>query len=124
MDADQRARAERKRQLLLELAELQVEELVEAGVFDETPHLGRLERIGHELGKEVGREVHKRTTREAAARCDTRVACPTCGTRWEVTTKRRTIESIDGPVELSEPVADCDRCRRSFFPSASSAGDR
>lgn len=124
MDADRQARAERKHELLKELAELQVEELVEAGEFDETPHFGRLERIGHELGREVGREVHQRTTREVAARCDIQAPCPTCGARCGVTTKRRTIESIDGPVELVEAVANCRRCRRSFFPSADGVGDR
>jgi hypothetical protein len=31
---------------------------------------------------------------------------------------------MDGPIELSEPVAHCRRCRRSFFPSAGTNGIR
>jgi hypothetical protein len=32
----------------------------------------------------------------------------------------RNVHSMDGPIELTEPVAHCRRCRRSFFPSAKS----
>ncbi|MCA9197580.1 MAG: hypothetical protein KDA87_08590 [Planctomycetales bacterium] len=34
----------------------------------------------------------------------------------------RDVHSMDGPIELTEPVAHCRRCRRSFFPSAKNAG--
>jgi hypothetical protein len=122
MDAKRQEREERKQQLLRELAKLQVEEMGEDGRFDQTPHFSALERIGHQLGKRLGCEVHAQAAREAAARSPTQMACPSCGTLCDVTTQRRTIESIDGPTEITEPVADCRSCRRSFFPSADGDG--
>ncbi len=122
MDADQQARAERKRQLLRELAELQVAEMADAGRFDQTPHFGAIEQVASELGKELSREAQERAAREVAAASEMHTACPTCGALCDVTTKRRTVNSIDGPVELTESIADCRRCRRSFFPSTHSDG--
>lgn len=122
MDAYQQARAERKRQLLRELAELEVAEMADAGQFDETPHFGVIERAASELGKELSREAQERAVREVAAVGEAQTACPTCGALCDVTTKCRTVNSIDGPVELTECVADCRQCRRSFFPSADSDG--
>ena len=122
MEADRQARAERKRQLLRELAELQVAEMADAGQFDETPHFGLLERAASELGKELSRETQERAARESASGVGSQAACPACGRWCDVSTKRRTVDSIDGPVELTEAVADCRRCRRSFFPSADGDG--
>jgi hypothetical protein len=34
----------------------------------------------------------------------------------------RPVTSMDGPIELTEPVAHCRRCRRSFFPSTCKSG--
>ena len=124
MDAKSQARQQRKRQLLQELAELHVEEMVEAGNFDQTPHLSTIERATVELGKELSRETLARASREAVASGQTQVPCPVCGTLCEVTTKCRTVKSIGGPVALTEAVADCRRCRRSFFPSADGDRDR
>ncbi len=124
MDADQQARAERKRRLLRELAELEIEEMAEAGQFDKTPHFGEIERVASRLGKELSREAQERAAREVAATCEIQAACPTCRRLCDVMTKRRTVNGIDGPVELTESVADCDRCRRSFFPSTESDGVR
>ena len=122
MDADQQARAERKRQLLRELAELEVAEMANAGQFDKTPHFSAIERAASELGKELSRKAQERAAREVAAGSELQASCPTCEALCDVTTKRRTVNSIDGPVELTESVADCRRCRRSFFPSANSDG--
>jgi hypothetical protein len=35
-----------------------------------------------------------------------------------VDTHNREVSSMDGPLELTEAIARCRRCRRSFFPSA------
>ena len=67
MDADQQGRVERKRQLLRELAELEVAEMADAGRFDQTPHFGTIERAASELGKELSREAQERAAREVAA---------------------------------------------------------
>ena len=124
MDAKRRARQERKRQLLRELAELHGEERSEAGDFAQTPHYSVIERAASELGKELSREAQERVVRETVAPGQRQVSCPTCGAQCGVTTKCRTVKSIDGPVELAEAVANCRRCRRSFFPSANGDGTR
>jgi hypothetical protein len=124
MDAQSQARQRRKRQLLRELAELHLEEMVEAGDFDQTPHFSTVERAAVELGKQLSRETLERASREAITGGQTQAPCPTCGTLCDVTTKRRTVKSIGGPVALTEAVADCRRCRRSFFPTADGDGTR
>ena len=122
MDAEQRALAEKKRRLLRELAELEVAEMANAGRFKKTSHFGAIERTASELGKELSRETLERAAREVAAGNELQSPCPTCGALCDVTMKRRTVNSIDGPVELTEFVADCQRCRRSFFPSTDGDG--
>jgi hypothetical protein len=124
MDAESQARQQRKRELLRKLAELQLEEMSEAGDFDQTPHFGVIERAASELGKQLSRETQERASREVAASSPAQAACPTCGAVCEATTSRRTVKSIDGPIELTEAVANCRRCRRSFFPSANGDGTR
>ena len=124
MDAENQVRQQRKRQLIQELAELHLEEMVEAGDFDRTPHFSTIERAASSLGRQLSREVQARASREVAADSPPRAPCPTCETSCEVTTKRRTVKSLDGPVELTEAVAECRPCRRSFFPSADGDGTR
>lgn len=118
MDAAHGAREERKRELLRELAELHVEEQVEQGVFLETPHYSIIERAAMTLGRELSRQAQQRAARELAANCQMQAGCPTCETGCEVSTENRLITSMDGPVELTETVAYCQKCRRSFFPTA------
>lgn len=124
MDATQQARAEKKKELLMQLAELMIEEQVEQGLFLETPHYSIIERQAVTLGRELSRQAQERAAREIAAHCDSKVACPDCQSPCEVETKTRAVTSIDGPVALTETVARCHRCRRSFFPSASGHGHR
>jgi hypothetical protein len=124
MDAARQAREARKKELLNQLAELLIEEQVEQGVFLETPHYSIIERQAVTLGRELSRQAQERGAREVAASCAPKVACPTCQSRCPVDTKTRLITSVDGPVELTETVAHCPQCRRSFFPSAGPAGDR
>jgi len=124
MDAKSQARQRRKRQLLQELAELHVEEMVESGDFDQTPHFGVIERAASEFSKQLSRETLERASREAITGVQAQASCPTCGTLCDVTTKRRTVKGVDGPITLTEAVADCRQCRRSFFPSADGDGSR
>jgi hypothetical protein len=98
--------------------------MVEAGDFDQTPHFGAIERTASELGKRLSREVQERAAREVAAEGQAQVACPTCGAVCEATAKQRTVTGMDGPIELTETVGRCRRCRRSFFPSADGVGLR
>ena len=122
MDADRVTREEKKKDLLRQLAELTVEEQVEAGLFLGTPHYSLIERVAVNLGRDVSRQTQERAAREVLANCDPQAPCPTCGAACSVQSRARDVISIDGSVELSEATAHCEKCRRSFFPSASGAG--
>ncbi len=122
MDAETQARAKRKKELLLELAELMVEEQVEEGVFLGTPHYSIIEIAAMNLGHELSREAQQRAAREVAANFESQAACPRCKTKCKVRVKKREVLSLSGPVELAETVADCPTCRRAFFPSAGGDG--
>jgi uncharacterized circularly permuted ATP-grasp superfamily protein len=119
MDAARRSREEKKKELLKQLAELVIEEQVEQGVFLGTPHFSIIERQAMTLGRELSRQAQERGAREVAARCGSLVSCPTCQTSCRVDTTTRPVTSVDGPMELTESIAHCHKCRRSFFPSAS-----
>jgi hypothetical protein len=124
MDASQEGREREKKQLLSRLAELMVEEQVDQGVFLETPHYSVIERAAITLGRRLSRQAQERATREVAAECPAEATCPTCQTLCSVTTVVRTVTSMDGPIEMTEAVAECCRCRRSFFPSTRGVGNR
>jgi len=122
MDAVQQARLDRKQELLTELAELMIEEQVAEGVFLGTPHYSVIERAAAHLGRELSCQAQARGAREVAAHCSPEVPCPTCQTLCPVEVKTRDVISIHGPVKLAECVADCPKCRRSFFPSTRRPG--
>jgi hypothetical protein len=123
MDAAQQAREQERQKLLSRLAELMIEEQVEQGVFLGTPHYSVIERAAMKLGRALSRQAQERGAREVAANCQAEAACPDCQSACGVQTRRRKVSSIDGPVALTEAVAFCDRCQRSFFPSACRPGD-
>ena len=124
MDAKSQARQGRIQELFRELAELRVEEMADAGNFDQTPHFSVIERSASELAKQLSRKIQERASREGVARGQSQAICPTCGAICVVTTRCRTVMGVDGPFELTEAVADCRQCRRSFFPSADGDGVR
>lgn len=118
MDARSKQLKNEKSRLLRRLAEIAVEEQRLAGVFDSVPHYSVLEQAAHGLGQELAKATQERAAREVAAECSFTSACPKCGQVCSVTQSRRTVTSLDGPVEILEPVAHCPACRRDFFPSA------
>jgi hypothetical protein len=118
MDAQRTALASEKSRLLQRLAEIAVEEQRLSGVFKSVPHYSVLEQAAHGLGQELARVTQERATREVAAGSKSTAACPACGQSWPVDMSKRTVTSLDGPVEVLEPVAHCLACRRAFFPSA------
>ena len=122
MDAVPQAREAKKKELLSELAELMIEEQVEAGVFLGTPHYSVIELAAMNLGRQLSRESQERGAREVAAGSGAEADCPTCTTACRVETQARGVTSMDGAVDLTEAVAHCRKCRRSFFPSAGSNG--
>lgn len=77
-----------------------------------------IELAAHGMGQELSCLIQRQRIRELAAEADPQAACPQCGTRCRVSQHKRKLTSIDGPVEVLEPRAHCNRCQRSFFPSA------
>lgn len=122
MEAALQDRESRKQELLRELAELGIEEMVERDVFLGTPHYSIIERYAITLGRELSRAAQERAAREIAANCPSQAACPNCQAACTVQTETRSVTSLGGPVELTETTAHCNRCRRSFFPSAGEVG--
>ena len=96
-------------------AELQA---IEQG--DRVPHFDEIEIPAHELGKKLSRAIQGERVREVALKELGRVYCPDCKKQCRVEIEMRDVHSMDGPIELTEPVAHCRRCRRSFFPSTQS----
>jgi hypothetical protein len=94
-------------------AELQA---IEQG--NRVPHFDEIELPAHALGQEFSRQIQSKRARDVAAREVKDAPCPDCACKCPVRSTTRIINSMDGPIELTETVADCRRCRRSFFPSA------
>lgn len=123
MDASKEARAERRKELLNELAELLVEEQVEEGLFLGTPHFSVIETAAVNLGNQLSRNAQERAAGEIAAGCNSTAPCPVCESACEVAAKKREVSSTSGVLKMVESVAYCRQCRRSFFPSASGDGN-
>ena len=118
MDGRQQHLSERLRDLIRQTAEV-ASELQRCQWLDpRRVHYSQIELAAHAVGRELSCRIQERSTREVAAEATPEAACPTCGRGCRIETDERTIASIDGPVEVTEPQAKCDRCRRSFFPSA------
>jgi anaerobic selenocysteine-containing dehydrogenase len=83
-----------------------------------------LESAGHALGRAVAQATTERLALARAERLSGPQPCPTCGRRCPLVRRERRVETVDGPIELREPVCHCSACRRDFFPSASGVGAR
>jgi hypothetical protein len=118
MDAADAIRKRKKEQLLKQLAELLVEEQRARGVFKSVPHYSVLEQAAHAMGQELSCAAQQRVVAEVVATGKSVSDCPTCGREQPVTTAKRTMTSLDGPIEVLEAKAHCPACRRDFFPSA------
>ncbi|MCA9047456.1 MAG: hypothetical protein KDA89_01930 [Planctomycetaceae bacterium] len=89
-----------------------------------TPHYDQIESAAHEVGQRLSRMVQKNRASDVAAEHSSERACPDCRNKCPVETITRQVTSIDGPVEVTETIAYCASCRRSFFPSTESTGTR
>ena len=85
---------------------------------NKVPHFDEIEIPAHELGKKLSQTIQHQCAQELALKELGTVCCPECKLQCEVEIEMRKVHSMDGPIELTEPVARCRRCRRSFFPSA------
>lgn len=89
---------------------------------DRVPHYDEIELPAHAMGQRFSRAIQEERARELALREFKGCRCPGCNQLVQVEIEPRPVTSMDGPIELTEPVANCRRCRRSFFPSACKLG--
>ena len=108
-------------QLLHQAAEVSVELDRVEGPLVGVPHYSVIERRAHELGRQLSRKVQALQMDVLAGGQETTAKCPECGARYETVRKKRPVTSIDGPLEIEEPVGHCPACRRDFFPPPGSA---
>ena len=87
-----------------------------------TPHYDEIESAAHEVGQRLSRMVQHTRAGDIAIEHPREAACPDCRRRCPVETVTRQVTSTDGPVDITETIACCTCCRRSFFPSTPSAG--
>lgn len=120
MDA-KRQQLEEKLELQLMQAAHTAAELQALEQGDRVPHFDEIEMPAHDLGKKLSRAIQCERAREVALQELGKVRCPDCRQQCQVEIEMRDVHSMDGPIELTEPVAHCRRCRRSFFPSAKNA---
>ena len=89
---------------------------------DRVPHYDEIELPAHDMGQRFSRAIQEERARELALREFKGCRCPECNQLVRVEIEPRPVTSMDGPIEMTEPVAHCRRCRRSFFPSACKSG--
>lgn len=82
----------------------------------------QMEMAGHRLGRAVAQIATERLALARAERLTAPQPCPTCGRECPLVHRERELHTIDGPLDLCEPVCHCSACRRDFFPSASVVG--
>lgn len=117
MDAKRCVLEEKLCDLLNQAAAIATElQAIEQG--PQTPHYDQIELPAHEVGQRLSRMIQTSRAREVAATNLAEAACPDCHQACPVEAHNREVHSMDGPIELTETVAHCRRCRRSFFPSA------
>ena len=116
MDGTTAALREKLDQLVKEAAAVSIALDRATGEIDGVPHYSKIEGRAHELGQLLSREIQRQQMARVATQSDRAAECPACGTRCRSTQKKRKVVSIDGAIELEEPVAQCPACRRAFFP--------
>jgi hypothetical protein len=103
---------------LRDVAELKVALDRAEGKIEGAPHYSVIEDAAHETGCQVSRLVQQMHMAEVVAQCSPSGKCPECGCLQPLKSKKRTMLSADGSVELAELAGHCPRCRRAFFPAA------
>lgn len=117
MDAKQALMEEKLAELLKQAAAVASQlQALEQGPG--TPHYDQIELPAHETGQHLSQMIQSARAGDVAAEQPPQVVCPDCGRSCPVQTQSRSVHSMDGSVGLSETVAYCRPCRRSFFPSA------
>lgn len=122
MDAATLTLRQKLDQLLLEAAEVSLALDRAEGTCVGIPHYSTIEARAHALGQRLSREIQQRQMGRLAAQADEFAKCPECGTRCRLDRKRRRVTSVDGPLQIDEPVGHCPVCRRGFFPPPGDPG--
>lgn len=121
MDAKQQRLQKKLEDLLAQATAVAAEmQAIEQGPG--TPHYDQIELPAHALGQKFSRMIQRERAREVAAAGLADAPCPQCGRKCVVKTKPREVHSMDGPLDLTETIAKCRPCRRSFFPSTNRFG--
>jgi hypothetical protein len=79
-----------------------------------------IEEIGHQVGQMVAAQVDQELVGDHQQHFADKQPCPQCGQLCTNKPCERELGTRDGTMVLPESVCHCPRCRRSFFPSASS----
>ena len=110
-------------ELFEELVQALIDEGMTAEQFEiDAMPFAQMERFGHGLGKQLGRRIQEALAEHQAARLNEQAGdqydCPQCGRACRADPGARTLRTLDGEVEFSEPKCFCKSCRKAFFPSA------
>lgn len=116
MDA-KHSQLEEKLEELLKQASVVASQLQAAEQGPGVPHYDQIELPAHAVGQRLSRMVQSDRARHVAADASPQETCPDCGRDCPAEAENREVHSMDGQIELTENVAHCCRCRRSFFPS-------
>jgi hypothetical protein len=91
--------------------------------------LGMMDDIAFEVAQSLSSGVCEELTRRQAQRMPEAQPCPVCGEGCSAEPEddsgghSRPVIARCGTFELAEPCYFCNRCQRSFFPSAERAAD-
>ena len=113
---------EKLNRLLKEAAQVSVDLDRADGTITGVPHYSVIEARAHELGQQLSREIQARQMGKLVMGRMATAPCPKCRARCELNFKKRTVTSIDGPVEVQELQGYCSACRLAFFPRQGDAG--
>ena len=121
MDGSSLALREKLDELLLQAAEISVALDQAEGTLVGIPHYSAIEARAHAIGQHLSREIQQRQMAQLTASAADFAKCPKCGTRCQLDRQHRQVSSIDGPLQIEEPLGYCPKCRRGFFPPAGKA---
>ena len=118
MDDKARGLKDKLERLFREAADIAVELQSAEGGMGKPVHFSQIEAAAHQVGTRLSCRIQERMAREVVASSPDTAPCPACGVCCRLKVAKRTINSTDGPIEISEPKGYCTCCRRAFFPSA------
>ena len=98
---------------LQEAAQIEVELSRTEKAIQGVPHYSVIEHRAHQLGRALSRQVQQQQMKELAATAPLTAKCPRCGKSRELTTRCRTLTTVDGQAAVPEVVGFC--CRKFFF---------